>query len=209
MKVIMLGMGVIGAAVADLLSAEHEVRRASRSAGELRVDASSLDSIQAFYDAAGEFDALIVAIGTAKLARFWKLAPEDYQNTWNVRVMGQINLVRLGVERINDGGAFVLSSGILNKKPLPGFSAVTTTNGAIDGFVMGAAKDMPRGIRINGVSAAFVRETLELHDVSDLQAHAQISDLEIMSARDTAYAYKAAMESPESGRDFLGRDFGP
>lgn len=202
MKVIVVGMGVIGTAVADLLSNDHEVRRASRSAGDLRVDATSLNSIKAFYEAAGAFDALVVAIGTGQVyVPFWELTPEDYDFAYNDRAMTQINLVRLGVGCINDGGSFTLSSGFMNKNPIPGFSSITTSNGAIDGFIVGAAKDMPRGIRINGVSATFVRETMEARGMTEF------GGLEVVSTADTARAYKEAVEGSGTGLDLMTRDF--
>lgn len=202
MKIIVVGTGIIGTAVADLLSKDHEVRRASRNAGDLRVDATSLASIDAFYDAAGAFDALVVAIGTGQVyVPFWALEPKDYLAAWDSRVMTQVNLVRRGVHRINDGGSFTLSSGFMNKNPIPGFSAITTTNGAIDGFVGGAAKDMPRGIRINGVSATFVRETMLAKGMIEF------GGLEVVSAVDTARAYKASVDGVQSGTDIMTRDF--
>ena len=197
-----MGMGVIGGAVADLLSSNHDVRRASRTGGDLRVDATSQASIDAFYDSAGPFDSLVIAIGTGKVyTPFWDLAPEDYDAAWRGRVMTQVNLVRGGVHRIADEGAFILSSGFMNKTPMPGFACITTSNGAIDGFVTGAALDMPRGIRINGVSATFVRETMERRGMKDF------GGLEVVSARDTARAYRAALLSRDNGRDFSVKEF--
>jgi enoyl-[acyl-carrier-protein] reductase (NADH) len=201
MRVIVVGMGVIGTAVADLLSADHAVRRASRSAGDLRVDATSLASIEAFYDDAGDFDAMVIAIGNGKVyTPFWDLQPSDYDFAYHDRVMTQINLVRLGVHRIADNGSFTLSSGFMNKTPMAGFSAITTSNGAIDGFIAGAAKDMKRGIRINGVSASFVRETMELRGMTEF------GGLQVASAKDTARAYQAAVEGHDQGRDFTPGD---
>jgi NAD(P)-dependent dehydrogenase (short-subunit alcohol dehydrogenase family) len=202
MNVIVVGMGVIGTAVADLLSSDHVVRRASRSAGDLRVDATSLASIEAFYESAGYFDALVMAIGNGKVyTPFWDLLPSDYDFAYYNRVMTQINLVRLGVHRIADNGSFTLSSGFMNKTPMPGFSAITASNGAIDGFIAGAAKDMQRGIRINGVSASFVRETMELRGMTDF------GGLQVASAKDTARAYQAAVEGHDHGRDFTPDEF--
>jgi len=202
MKIIVVGMGVIGSAVADLLETKHEVRRASRSGGDLRVDARSIDSINAFYESAGAFDALLIILGNGKVyTPFWELTPEDYTFAYADRVMTQINFVRLGVRRINDGGSFTLSSGFMNKTPMPGFCAITSSNGAIDGFVAGAAKDMPRGIRINGVSATFVRETMEARGMTEF------GNLEVVSAAKTALAYQAAVEGKETGQDISSKVF--
>ncbi len=67
MKIVMIGRGIIGSAVADLLSAEHDVVRASRSGGDIRLDALSVESIAAFYRKLGIFDAMIMAIGGGRI----------------------------------------------------------------------------------------------------------------------------------------------
>jgi NAD(P)-dependent dehydrogenase (short-subunit alcohol dehydrogenase family) len=201
MRIAVVGRGVIGTAVADLLAQEHEVLRASRSGGDLTVDARSVDSIREFYRRLGRFDAVVMALGTGRIfTPFWEVEPEDYLEAWRDRVMTQANMVRLGIDNVNDGGVFVLSSGFMNKSPIPGFSAITSSNGGIDGFITGAAKDMPRGVRINGVSATFVKETLEglLDD---------LSGFDVMPAAEVALAYRAAVLSNENGRDFDTRNY--
>jgi NAD(P)-dependent dehydrogenase (short-subunit alcohol dehydrogenase family) len=61
---------------------------------------------------------------------------------------------------INDRGSFTLTSGILSQDPVPGGSALSMVNAGIDGFAIGAAIDMPRGIRINSVSPGMVLESM-------------------------------------------------
>jgi NAD(P)-dependent dehydrogenase (short-subunit alcohol dehydrogenase family) len=199
MKIAMIGRGIIGSAVADLLSAEHDVIRASRSGGDIQLDALSVESITAFYQKLGKFDAMIMAIGGGRIyVPFWELDPQDYLG----RVMSQINLVRLGMPYINDGGAFILSSGLMSKAPLPGFTAISSSNGAIEKFVLGAAQDMPRGVRINCVSATNVKETFETYfpDVD-------LSNTTVQPVAQVAEAYRFALFSAESGNDFDTRDY--
>ncbi len=203
MKIAMIGRGIIGSAVADLLSAENDVIRASRNGGDIQLDALSVESIAAFYRKLGKFDAMIIAIGGGRIyVPFWELDPQDYLDAYLGRVMSQINLVRLGLPHINDGGAFILSSGLMSKAPLPGFTAISSSNGAIEKFVLGAAQDMPRGVRINCVSATNVKETFETHfpDVD-------LSNTTVQPVATVAKAYKIALFSPASGRDFDTRDY--
>lgn len=201
MRIVVIGRGVIGSAVASLLRQRHEVVQASRSGGDLLVDARSEDSIRDFYERCGRFDALVVALGSGRIfTPLWELSPADYLEAWQDRVMSQINLVRLGLPNLRDGGSFTLSSGFMNKSPLPGFSAITASNGGIDGFIVGAARDLPRGIRINGVSATFVKETLEGFGMTDLSAYT------VMPAAAVARSYALAVESDFTGRDLDTRE---
>ena len=67
------------------------------------------------------------------------------------KMMGQINLVRIGQEYIASSGSFTLISGILNIKPIPFAIADATTSGAIDTFVKCVSLEIPRNTRINVV----------------------------------------------------------
>lgn len=62
---------------------------------------------------------------------------------------------------MNDCGAFTLTSGILSQDPIPGGAAVTSINAAVEGFVLGASIEMPRGIRINALSPGELEESAE------------------------------------------------
>ena len=66
--------------------------------------------------------------------------------------MGQVNLVRLGLDHVRDGGVFVLTSGVLGRAPTPGSGAISVVNAGLEGFARAAALEAPRGIRVNVVS---------------------------------------------------------
>ena len=53
---------------------------------------------------------------------------------------------------VHDYGSFTLTIGVLNRDPIRMGAGAATANGAIDGFVVGSAIEMPRGLRINVVS---------------------------------------------------------
>jgi NAD(P)-dependent dehydrogenase (short-subunit alcohol dehydrogenase family) len=74
--------------------------------------------------------------------------------------MGQVNLVRIGIDEVTDGGSFTLTSGILAQEPSPGSSAVSLVNAGVEAFARAAALELPRGLRINVVSPPWVSETL-------------------------------------------------
>jgi len=74
--------------------------------------------------------------------------------------MGQINLVRFGLDHVADGGSFTLTSGVLAQSPMPGSGAISLVNAALEGFARAAALEAPRGIRVNVVSPPWVTETL-------------------------------------------------
>jgi NAD(P)-dependent dehydrogenase (short-subunit alcohol dehydrogenase family) len=78
-------------------------------------------------------------------------------------LIGQINLVKTGLDFIKDKGSFTLISGILNMKPIPFAIADATTSGAIDTFVKCVAHELPRGIRINVVNPTVLEEAWDVY----------------------------------------------
>ncbi|HEU4685153.1 MAG TPA: short chain dehydrogenase [Nitrospira sp.] len=161
MRILVIGAtGTIGRAVVSHLKVRHEVIQVSHSHGDYRVDLESADSIRALYDRVGSVDAVVAAAGTASFKPLDQLSDEDFSVSLRNKLMGQVNLVRLGQAAVRDGGSFTLTSGVLARHPMPGSAAVSIVNAGIEAFVRAAALELPRGIRINAVSPPWVRETL-------------------------------------------------
>ncbi len=199
MRIVIIGStGTIGRAVVDALSGNHDIVRVGNRGGDFQVDISSPESIKTLYDTVGNFDALVSAAGMAKFGALAELTDEDYSLGLNHKLMGQINLVRLGMEYINDNGSFTLTSGLLAREPMPGSAAISTVNAGLNGFTRAAALEMPRGVRINVVSPIWVKETMEKLGMDTAGG---------MSAEDTARAYVESVESSRNGEVLDVRDF--
>lgn len=161
MKILLIGAtGTIGAAVAQALETRHEVLRASRSHSALTVDLADGHSIQRLYAKVGRVDAVVSAAGQAAFRPLLALSDADFDLSLGNKLMGQVNLVRFGVNALADKGSFTLTSGILSRQPMPGGSAISLVNAGIEGFVRAAALELPRGLRINTVAPGWVTETL-------------------------------------------------
>lgn len=161
MRVIVIGAtGTIGKAVADLLAERHEVVRVGHTRGDYQVDTADAASIEKLYQALAPFDAVVSVAGNASFKPLAELGEEDFRLGLNSKLMGQVNLVRLGLKHIQDGGSFTLTSGVLSQEPIPGSAAVSPVNAAVEAFGRAAALEMPRGVRVNTVSPPWVRETL-------------------------------------------------
>ncbi len=161
MRVLIIGAtGTIGKAVADAAEREHEVLRASRN-GDISVDIADETSIRKMYAGLQGLDAVISCAGTGAFKPLLELTNEEIDLTLGNKLMGQVNLVRYGVDSMNDGGVFLLTAGIFGTRPIPGVPALAMVNAALEGFARGAALDLPRGIRINTLSPPFIKETAE------------------------------------------------
>ncbi len=157
------GTGTLGSAVSNELAQRHEIITVGHRSGDLQVDITDVASIQAMYEAAGPLDAVIATTGHAHFGPLATLDDAAFQVGLRSKLMGQINLVLEGLDRINEGGSFTLTSGILNRDPVRGGTTLSTVNGALEGFVTGAAIEMPRRLRLNLVSPGLVEASVETY----------------------------------------------
>jgi NAD(P)-dependent dehydrogenase (short-subunit alcohol dehydrogenase family) len=162
MRVLVIGAtGTIGRAVVEALTGRHEVVLASRQRAGLKVDLTNADSIRAMFQATGPMDAVVCAAGEARFAPLSKLSDDDFKFSLTSKLMGQVNVVRVGCEFVRDRGSLTVTSGILARTPMSGSAAVSLVNAGLEGFVRAAAGEAPRGLRVNVVSPPWLTETLQ------------------------------------------------
>jgi len=190
MRIIVVGAsGTIGTAVADALAARrHDVVRASRRGGE-PVDLSDPPSIDAMYRRVGTVDAVVSCAGHARYGKaLAELTSDDLAFSVTSKLLGNIELVRRGVDHVADRGVFVLTAGIWGRDPPPGACAPAIVNGGLEAFARAAARDLPRGIRVVTISPPLLTETA-----------AVIGGRGVLSAAGNAAAYVDAVEGVATG----------
>lgn len=198
MKILLIGAsGTIGQAVAKALTNEHEVVAANYSGGDVNVDIGDKASIEAMFEKVGKVDAIVSTAGLASFAALNELTDADYQLALNNKLMGQINLMRLGQNYLNDNGSVTITSGVLAQEPMQGSSVISMANGALESFVKAASLELAH-IRINAVSPIFVKETMAMMGM-DTEGG--------LSAEDTAKAYVAAVTGSMSGETLAATKF--
>ena len=191
MRILLIGAtGTIGSKVRERLAEHHEVVAAGYRDGEYRVDIADKASIEQLFEQVGEVDAVVSTTGAAAFAPLAEQTDEQFDLAWSNKLMGQINLLRVGRSYVRKGGAVLLTSGMLSDAPMPGSSSVSAANGALNSFVKAAALELGDEIRVNAVSPIFVKETMEMMGMDSAAG---------MSAFDTAKAYQAGVEGTMSG----------
>mgnify|MGYP000383270697 CR=1 FL=1 len=119
MKILLIGgNGTIGKKVAAHLNEKHEVVIAGRKNADVQVDIKDKDSILRMFEQVPLIDAVVCTAGEAKWDNFNDLTEEDFYIGIRSKLMGQINLVRIGKDFINSGGSFTLTTGILGEDPV-------------------------------------------------------------------------------------------
>ena len=162
MKIVVVGAtGTIGSAVVKLFRQRHQVIEVSRSSGDYRADITNKASIESVLAAIGKVDAIVSTTGSAVFKPLAALTDSDFAKSLHDKLMGQVNVVRVGAQHIRPGGSITLTSGILAQAPMPGSAAISLVNAGLEGFGRAAALELQSAtVRVNVVSPPWVRETL-------------------------------------------------
>lgn len=197
MKIIIVGAsGAVGNTAVRALEPRHEIVRVNRSSGDLQIDIEDIDSIRAMYRQVGKVDAVVSAVGHGHFGPVDEMTTEQFMQGITHKLLPQVSLVLEGFDYVNDGGSFTVTSGVLNRDPIRGGACAAAANGALDGFVRGAAVDMPRGIRINCVSPEVLEVSRQRYE-GFFHGHKHVSDAAV------GLAYSKAVEGCLSGQVFI------
>jgi len=162
MKILLIGAnGTIGKVVLEHLKKKHEVLEASRANSELTVDISDSASIEKMFIDVGKVDAIVCIAGEARWDTFDNLSEDDYYIGIKSKLMGQVNLVRMGRKYLNSNGSVTLTTGILADDPVLKTSSAAMVNGGLHSFVKAVALEMINGQRINVVSCGLVEDAMD------------------------------------------------
>ncbi|MEE4263815.1 MAG: short chain dehydrogenase [Desulfobacteraceae bacterium] len=165
MKLLIIGgNGTIGRKVSAHFSKTHAIIVAGKNSGDVTVDIADSKSIKAMFESIGTLDAILCIAGEAKWAPFDSLTEDDYYIGLRSKLMGQVNLVRIGRDYLNTGGSFTLTTGILADYPVAMTTSAAMVNGGIHSFVKAAALELKNELRINAVSSGLVEDAVEKYE---------------------------------------------
>jgi len=194
MKIVIVGAaGAVGRTAAQAFEGRHELIRVGKSSGDIQMDIEDIDSIRDMYQQVGKVDAVISAVGHVHFGPVDEMTSANFMESIGGKALPQVNLVLEGFDYVNDGGSFTLTSGVTNRDPIRGGAGAGAANGALDGFVVAAAVDMPRGIRINAVSPEVLESCREAYD-GFFPGHVHVSNEAV------GLAYSKAVEGCLSGQ---------
>ena len=162
MKILIIGgYGTIGKKVSDFFRNGHDVVIAGRNQGDYQLDIADSRNIEAGLKEIGKVDAIVNIAGEAKWAPFDELTEEDYYIGLKSKLMGQVNLVRIGQHHLRDNGSITLTTGILADDPVYMTASAAMVNGAIHSFVKAVSLELRHKLRLNVVSSGLVEDAYE------------------------------------------------
>ena len=189
MKILLVGAtGTLGRAIAQTLS-HHEILAAGRSSAQYPVDITDDVSVEALLRKTGKLDAIVSAAGALHFGPLTQMKPAEFAIGLNDKLLGQVRLALLGQHYLNDGGSITLTTGIVSAEPIRGGANASAVNRALEGFVAGAACELPRGLRINAVSPNVLSESMDAYG-------AFFPGFEPVPAARAALAYQRSVEGP-------------
>jgi len=194
MKILVIGgTGTLGKAVIREFGAEHEIITAGKTRGDFQVDITDENSVKALFKSTGKVDAIIATTGRLHFGPLTEMTAEKFNIGLQDKLLGQVRIALIGQSFLNDGGSVTLTSGIIADEPIRQGANATTVNAAVEGFVRGAAIELPRGIRINVVSPTVVEESLKAYGPF-------FPGFEAAPAARVAKAYRRSVEGAQTGR---------
>lgn len=193
MKIILIGAsGDIGGAALAELSSRHDVIKVGRASGDVHADIADRASIDAMFRKIGKVDAVVTTVGSVHFGPLSEFTEDQFMLGLTNKVMGQVNVVLAGLDYVNDGGSFTLTSGVLDRDPIRMGVSAATANGALGGFVKGAAIELPRSLRINVVSPGLLEVSVPRYG-SYFPGHDPVS------SRRVGLAYAKSVEGAITG----------
>lgn len=162
MRIILVGAsGTLGKAVHEALKSRHEIVTASRSGADVKVDITDPSSIQSMYDECGPVDAVACAAGTVALEPLASIQRSVIEAGVQHKMLGQLELVRLGQKVLAPNGSFTLITSVLSDDPVPGSSLAALVSGGLKAFVKAAAIELPHRQRINAISPSVFTTSIQ------------------------------------------------
>lgn len=193
-KIIVIGaQGTVGKSVVEELGQRHQIIAVGASSGQYQADISDIAQVRALFAQTGKVDAVVVAAGALHFGPLSGFTPEQFRIGIDSKLMGQVNVALVAQEWLNDGGSVTLTSGIVAQQPILNGASASMVNSAVEGFVRGAAIELPRGLRINVVSPTVLEESMDSYGPF-------FRGFEPAPGRRVALAYSRSVEGAQTGQ---------
>ncbi|MEM8629509.1 MAG: short chain dehydrogenase [Chlamydiota bacterium] len=195
MRVLIIGAkGEIAKAVVPLLTEQGvEVVTASRSSGDVFVDATNPHSVEEMFRKIPPIEGVICAFGASvPIKNVDEITVEDLEKGAQQKLFSQIGIATTALRHM-DKGSIILTGGIVGQKVLiEGGSILSFVNGALAAFVR--AWDTKKNVRINLVSPTLLTS-------SEKEYGTYFPGIEPVTATRAAKGYIQALLGPYKGEN--------
>ncbi len=201
MKTLIIGAtGTIGKEITKLSKERgNTVITASRK-GEPSINIDDPKSLDDYFSNSPALDAIICVAGNASFGRLTDLNEDQIKLGINSKLLGQVNLVKKGLQKLNPGGVIILTGGMLAYTPWPETSNIAMVNAGLEGFVKAVALELDNEKRVVIVHPPLVRETANAMGIDSAPWP---------SASTVAKTYISSLENQSSGDSIFVKGYTP
>ena len=121
-------------------------------------------------------DGLVYFPGTINLKQFQRIELSDFQNDFNINVLGLINILKHYQNKFNAGSSVVLFSTVASKLGMPFHSSIAVSKSAIVGLMQSLAAEWSPKIRVNCISPSIFKSNMSQRMLSNEKALERISN---------------------------------
>lgn len=162
MKTLIIGAtGTIGKEITKLSKERGDTVITASRKGTPSINIDEPTSLDDYFSSAPALDAIICVAGNASFGKLADLNEGQIKLGINSKLLGQVNLVKKGLQRLNPGGVIILTGGMLAYSPWPETSNIAMVNAGLEGFVKAVALELDNDKRVVIVHPPLVRETAE------------------------------------------------
>lgn len=99
-------------------------------------------------------DGIVYGVGTINLKPFNRLSTEDFQNDWQLNVMGAVKVIQYYLAQLKnvEQASIVLFSSVAAQSGMPFHASIAAAKGAVDGLVKSLAAEFAPKIRVNAIA---------------------------------------------------------
>ena len=162
MKTLIIGAtGTIGKEITKLSKERGDTVITASRKGEPSINIDDPTSLDDYFSNAPSLDTIICVAGNASFGNLADLNEDQIKLGINSKLLGQVNLVKKGLQKLNPGGVIILTGGMLAYAPWPGTSYVAMVNAGLEGFVKAVALELEHDKRVIIVHPPLIMETAE------------------------------------------------
>lgn len=103
-------------------------------------------------------DGIVYGVGTINLKPFNRLSTEDFQNDWQINVMGAVKVIQIYLPSLRhaEQASVVLFSSVAAQRGMSFHASIGAAKGAVEGLVKSLAAELAPKIRVNAIAPSIV-----------------------------------------------------
>lgn len=107
-------------------------------------------------------DGIVYAVGTINLKPFNRLSVDDFQNDWQLNVMGAVKVIQSYASQLKnvEQASIVLFSSVAAQRGMPFHASIAASKGAVEGLVKSLAAEFAPKIRVNAIAPSIADTSL-------------------------------------------------